>query len=192
MAGSEWTTGNVVGGLDFSGTDDFVETNVTSDLADSITMMAWFKSDDAGSIGDDDVAQRFMTQRRLSTSSRLALGINNDRVAVYWYDGTHVIQEATTTVTAGTWYHAAVTYDGTTVRLYINGVEDGNWPEASMSAPTSDTFQIGCDYSGFRHFDGVLDDVRLHSRALCAAEISAIYEQTRAPRIVRWREVNPY
>jgi len=109
---------------------------------------------------------------------------------VYWHDGASVVQEATTTVTAGKWYHAAVTYDGTTVRLYINGVEDGNWPEASMSAPSADTHQIAVEGS-VRYFDGVLDEVRLHSRALCAAEILAIYNQTHGPRIVRWREVDP-
>ncbi|MCH8006325.1 MAG: hypothetical protein IH888_08860 [Planctomycetes bacterium] len=191
MVGTEWTAGRDYGGLDFEGTLDYIETNVASDLATSNTMMTWFKSDDAGSIGNDDVAQRFITQRRGSTSSRLALGLNNDRVAVYWHDGASVVQEATTTVTTSRWYHAAVTYDGTTVRLYINGVEDGNWPEASMSAPSADTHQIAVE--GFvRYFDGVLDDVRLHSRALCAAEISAIHEQTRAPRILLWREVDPY
>ncbi len=110
---------------------------------------------------------------------------------MYWYDGTHVINEATTTVTAGKWYHAAVTYDGTTVRLYINGVEDANWPEASMSAPSADTYQIGCHYSGFRHFDGVLDDVRVYSRALCADEVAAVYQNGRTVRIVGWREVDP-
>ena len=191
MAGTEWTTGKDDGGLDFSGSLDYIETNLASDLATSITMMTWFKSDDAGSILNDDVAQRFITQRRAAISSRLALGINNDRVALYWYDGTHVIQEATTTVTAGLWYHATVTYDGTTVRLYINGVENGNWPESSMSAPATNTYQIGCEFNGSREFDGVLDDVRLSSRALCAAEIAAIYQQMAGVRIVGWQEVEP-
>jgi len=154
--------------------------------------MAWFKSDDAGTILSDYVAQRFVTQRRAAAESRLALGINNDRVAVYWHDGTDVVNEATTTVTAGKYYHAAVTYDGTTVRLYVNGVEEANWAESSMTAPSADTFQIGCHSSGFRHFDGVLDDVRLHSRALCADEVAAVYQNVRTPRIVVWQEVDPY
>ena len=61
-----------------------------------------------------------------------------------------------------------------------------------MTAPSADTFQIGCHSSGFRHFDGVLDDVRLHSRALCADEVAAVYQNVRTPRIVVWQEVDPY
>ena len=31
----------------------------------------------------------------------------------------------TTTLANGTWYHAAATYDGTTFRLYLDGVQRG-------------------------------------------------------------------
>ncbi len=86
MAGTEWTSGQDVGGLDFDGTNDYIDTGLSSNAATSITMMAWFKSDDlppAGTIGNDEVAQRFITQRRTGNGSRLGLGLNNDNVAVY-------------------------------------------------------------------------------------------------------------
>jgi len=181
--------GQVADALEFDGGNDYIDTNMASNLATSITMTMWFKSDDAGSIGNDYVAQRFITQRRASSSSRLTLGINNNRVAVYWYDGGDALQEATTTVAAGQWYHAAVTYDGSTVRLYINGVEDGNWPESNMAAPSTDTCQIGCQYSGTRHFDGVLDDVRIYDRALCSDEIAQLPGLISGVRILSWVEI---
>ena len=81
-----WTTGQDVGGLDLDGTNDYIDTGMASNAATSITMMAWFKSDDlppAGTIGNDEVAQRFITQRRTGNGSRLGLGLNNDNVAVY-------------------------------------------------------------------------------------------------------------
>ena len=59
-----------------------------------------------------------------------------------------------------------------------------------MTAPTADTYQIAAADS-LRYFDGVLDDVQLYSRALCAAEIAAIY-QGALVRIVSWQEVDPY
>ncbi len=192
MDGSEWTMAKVDNGLDLDGSFNYIETNMASSLATTATMMAWFKSDDAGTIADDYVAQRFLTQRDTATSSRLALGINLDRVAVFWDDGTNVTQEGTTALVAGVWYHAALTYDGATIRLYLNGVEEGNWAEASMGAPSADTFLIGCHYATARLFDGVLDDVRLHSRALCAAEVYAVYKQSRGVRMVSWQEVDPY
>ncbi|MEE8458271.1 MAG: LamG domain-containing protein [Phycisphaerales bacterium] len=193
MDGSEWTTGQVDNGLNLDGAEDYIDTGIASNLANTITMMAWFNSDDAGSIGDNYVAQRFLSQRDASNSSRLALGINLDRVAVFWDDGGLNTQGGTTTLVAGDWYHAAVTYDGTTVRLYLNGIEEGNWAEASMSTPTTDTFMIGANFAATRLFNGVLDDARLYSRALCAAEVAAIHAQgAGGVRIVSWREVDPY
>ena len=177
MDGSEWTMAKVDYGLDLDGSFDYIETNMASNLATTVTMMAWFKSDDAGTIGDDYVAQRFITQRRSSTDSRLALGINNDKVAVYWHDGTDVVNEGTDTLTTGRYYHAAVTYDTTNVRLYINGVEDANSPfPATIVAGSTDTFLIGAHKPTDRFFDGVLDDVRIYDEALSAAAINAIYE----------------
>ena len=36
----------------------------------------------------------------------------------------------TTTLVNGTWYHAAATYDGTTFRLYLNGVQEASVADA--------------------------------------------------------------
>ena len=192
MDGSEWTTGRIDNGLDFDGSEDWIDTTIASNLSITVTMTAWFKSDAAGTIGDDYLAQRFLTQRRTATSSRLALGINNDRVAVYWYDGGSFTQESTTPLVAGVWYHAALTYDGATIRLYVNGAEEGNWAEATMSTPSANTFEIGAG-GGVRLFAGVLDDVRLYDRAVCAAEVAVIYAQgAGGVRIVSWREVDPF
>ena len=80
--------------------------------------------------------------------------------------------------------------DGATVRLYVNGAEDGNWPESSMSAPSADTFLIAEKSIGVKEFDGVLDDVRLYSRVLCAAEIATFYSPPSSVRIVSWNEVS--
>ncbi len=193
MDGSEWTTGKVDNGLDLDGGMDYIETGIASNLVTTATMMAWFNSDDAGSIGDNFVDQRFITQRDTGTSSRLALGINLDRVAVFYDNGGNITEEGTTALVAGVWYHAAQTYDGATIRLYLNGVEEGNWAEGSLSAPSADSVQIGCNYAATRLFDGILDDVRLYSRALCATEVDAIYKQGAAGvRIVSWQEVDPF
>ena len=59
-----------------------------------------------------------------------------------------------------------------------------------MSTSSTDTFEIGAG-GGTRFFNGVLDDVRLYDRGLCAAEITAIFEEARSLRIVSWQEVEP-
>jgi hypothetical protein len=67
------------------------------------------------------------------------------------------------------WEHLTATYDGTTIRLYQNGVETGSQVHAAPSSTTA-TYQIGAYVgSGFR---SLLDDIRQYSRVLSQAEIS--------------------
>ncbi len=179
--GGNWESGGQIdGALDFDGTDDYVDTTIASNAISDLTFCMWFQSDDAGSIGDDEVAQRFITQMRTSTTSRLALGINNNRLAVYWHDGSsNVEQTGGPNLSVGQWYHAVVTYDGSDVRLYLDGSEKDSFSESSMSSSsTSTNIQIGRERDGLRYFDGLLDDVRVYRRALTEVEIQAIYNQS--------------
>ncbi len=73
-------------------------------------------------------------------------------------------------LSTGQWYHVAGTYDGSVMRLYLDGTEQnttavsgsvaaGSWVRLSHSANDA-------------ALDGLLDDVRLYKRALSTAEIS--------------------
>lgn len=75
---------------------------------------------------------------------------------------------------AAAWHHAAVTYDGATMKLYINGVEVD-------SATVAQRTLAGVHVNGYQNGNsmvGKLDDVRLYSKALTAAEILAIKTET--------------
>ena len=69
----------------------------------------------------------------------------------------------------GAWTHVALTYDGTTLRLYVNGVlasaggADGAHPDASTSP-----LWIGGNSPYGEYFQGVIDEVRVYNRALIA------------------------
>ena len=180
MAGNEWTSGEKNGALDLDGSNDYVDTGIADNAITSITMSVWFKSDDAGSISDNSVAQRFVTQPRSSSYSRLALGINDDRLGVFWYDGSERTQNGTTVLSANQWYHGALTYDGSTIKIYLNGTEEGSFSESSMTSPSSTTsIQMGRQHSGARYFDGILDDVRIYNRALDITEIATLAQTLR-------------
>ncbi|MFM2296082.1 MAG: hypothetical protein RLZZ350_2495 [Verrucomicrobiota bacterium] len=76
----------------------------------------------------------------------------------------------------GTWYHVAMVYDGVSVIGYVNGVADGSFSVSGALAASDFDFRIGAYatvYPGF--FPGLIDELALHSRALTAAEILAIY-----------------
>ena len=75
-----------------------------------------------------------------------------------------------------TWMHVAATYDGATIKMYINGAL--NVTRASTSPLTTNTlpFVIGAPSDGLaaRVFPGAIDDARLYNRALTDSEVAAL------------------
>src|SRR5256884_5482342 len=72
-----------------------------------------------------------------------------------------------------TWTHLAATFDGATVRLYVNGAEAVRPAQTAALTATAGTLQIGADSHTGENFAGRIDEVRIYNRALTAAEIQA-------------------
>ena len=69
------------------------------------------------------------------------------------------------------WTHLAATYDGTTMRLYVNGVQVASRPQTGNIATSTNPLQIGGDSIYGQYWSGRIDEVRVYNRALSAAEI---------------------
>lgn len=70
---------------------------------------------------------------------------------------------------AGVWTYYALTYDGTTTRLYVNGTLLTS--AAGTHSTNNDPLLIGAWTPSSEFFDGLIDEVRIHNRALTLAEI---------------------
>ena len=70
-----------------------------------------------------------------------------------------------------TWSHLAATYDGTTLRLYVNGVQVASRAQTGPIATSSGALTIGGDALYGQHFSGRIDEVRIYGTALSASEI---------------------
>ena len=70
------------------------------------------------------------------------------------------------------WTHLAMTYDGTTQRLYVNGVQVATKSIAGNIAVSNLPLRIGGNAPWGEYFAGQIDDVRIYNRALTAAEIA--------------------
>ena len=82
----------------------------------------------------------------------------------------------------GNWHHVVGTFDGTTVRLYVDGAEVGNGTptntsQISYGSPDSNDLFIGtyADRNSVYLFDGLIDEASVYNRALSPAEIQALY-----------------
>ncbi len=93
-----------------------------------------------------------------------------------WWLGSGAITQA------NTWYHVVATYDGTMMRIYVNGVLDGSRtaPEsgpAGTIAYASDGHGvgIGAAFAGGPVFGGKIDEVAVYDKALSAARVADHY-----------------
>src|SRR5262249_48824450 len=80
----------------------------------------------------------------------------------------------TTVPQLGTWYHLVTTYDGASLKLYVNGVLDGSQPASGPILTTSGPLLIGGGAINW-FFNGRVDEVSLYDRSLSASEVQAIY-----------------
>jgi len=147
------------------------------DMDDQVTFAGWAK------IGDESTTEYYgilHSPARQPRGSGVWLGYYQSgqlRFRVEDAAGSPVIQAAVANYTE--WHHAAGTYDGSTMRLYVDGVE-----VASTTKLLSGSIIADGDYviaatdvdSTARHFPGSLDDVRIYNRALSADEVRRLYE----------------
>ena len=71
------------------------------------------------------------------------------------------------------WTHLATTYDGTNVRLYVNGTLEGTAISAGSIPASSGPLSLGGNSIWSEWFRGELDDVRIYNRTLSVSEIQA-------------------
>ena len=73
--------------------------------------------------------------------------------------------------TANTWAHLALTYDGTTVRLYVNGIQVSSTAKTGTIRTSTNQLQIGGDSIYGQYFQGIIDEIPIYNQPLSAAAI---------------------
>ncbi len=103
-----------------------------------------------------------------TVSGKLALGMGNNETL-----STHI-----ETLTVGTMYHIALTWDGTSYRVYVDGQikDSGIYSGLTDIAATADVANMGSTFHRTYElgFAGCIDDIRTYERALTDEEIAAL------------------
>jgi hypothetical protein len=73
-----------------------------------------------------------------------------------------------------TWVHVVATYDGTTMRLFINGVQQASGKGPSAIAVNALPLVLGAEGAGSRPLTGALDVTGIYDHALTPAEVTAL------------------
>ena len=134
-----------------------------------ITLSAWIKPT---AIGGD--YKTVMAKRSGSTNYQLYLG-NGDGVLSY-YNGTQY--RSTFVPKTNAWTHVAATLNGGTLTLFANGTSVYSVSGVAMPTAVLGDFSVGVPGSyTAEFFQGNIDDVRVYTQAIAAADIIQIYAQ---------------
>jgi len=186
--GPLWVGGVLGDALDFDGIDDrvLVPDAPSLDITDNITLAAWIRPNKTGTQYVIRKAQFDSTdgyELSLSTTGKVFFRLNQDTNA-----NTYRIDSTTSYPNNGsTWMHIAATYDGSVMRLYLDGVEEATL-NAVISIATNDTdLSIGAQVDGSRGIDGVIDDVWLYGQAMSATEIADLAAENPMGPLAHWK-----
>ena len=168
-----WVTGIEGLALNLPGTSDrfaIAPNSASLNITAAITIAAWIRP--------IDVSTRTILGK--TSPDGYELSINKTNKVEFEFNTTtngatyRIVSNTNYPSNATTWMHVAATFDGTTSKIYINGIQDNSitYNPVTIKTNTSGLF-IG-SLNGSGRWKGGLDDVRLYNGALTAAEISII------------------
>ncbi len=184
---AQWTQGRFQGGLSFNGNAAAVVVPDSRSLEPAaVSVSAWVNS--SASPGSYKYIVAKGANGCLAASYGLYTGVNG---GLEFYVSTNqglsftLSPDAGQSVWNGQWHNVVGTYDGSSVRLYLDGQQVGSGtPDTAPIAyglPTSNDLLIG-DYRGCSglDFSGKTDEVKVFARALDASEIALGYRFSRS------------
>ena len=150
--------GKVGQALRCTGAKDPVTVAVDLRKVPAFTVAFWFK------------AEAPVAGTLVSLGNAKGLGLSFDQGKTLRIDAQGVNRWATVPLNFATWHHVVVIVDGTAVRALVDGVEVKAATGPALQLPAQ--VQVGAGYTG------LLDDLRIFTRALTTEEATKFYQTT--------------
>jgi hypothetical protein len=176
--GVGFVPGMVGSAFAFNGANQFVQIPDSPSLnpTNGLTMEAWvyvsaYSTNDGVTVVGKDNPNAYR---------QYLLALKHDLSGWHFYALVHVpigivYFAGATSINTNTWYHVAMTYDNSTLSLYLDGLVDGSWAVAGPIVVTPQSLVIGGTPSGPWGFLGYIDELTLYNRPLSSQDIANIY-----------------
>lgn len=164
----------------FSGTGQYVTLGDILDFAATaaFSLECWVKPNNDGAY----TYQRLISKETSDGSGRQGWTLwrnksNNNLGFERYLNDASDAKTVSNVLPAGAWTHIVATYDGTNMRLYINGVVQGS-PQASSKSLVNhgDALRVGSDVYSDSDFGGRIDEVAVYDYALSATRALYHYQ----------------
>ena len=164
--------------LQFNGSN-YVEVpdSASLDLSSQVTIAAWINPSSI-SVYNRIVAKSHTSDAAPWTMYGLMFDDSNHARMEITTGGVQYVLNGQTIIPLNTWTFVAGTYDGSTMKLYVNGNLDNY---ASHSGPIdTNSMPLSIARSGFNsnYFKGIIDEVKIWNRSISAGEIQSQYSST--------------
>jgi tetratricopeptide (TPR) repeat protein len=178
MGNLQWRAGRSGGALLFND-KDYVDcgNDRAFNLPHEITIACWiqtpgFTQEHQTLVAKGDSSWRL---QRLDSTNRLAFHCDGLTTTSNYYAKDCV--EGKTKVDDGQWHHVAAVYDGASLQLYLDGVLDNAEVATGTIAANEQPVFIGSNGAPEfpKEWNGLIDEVRIYSRALSAVEIADLH-----------------
>lgn len=164
--------------LNFDGADDYVSvpTSGIFDVTTQATYSAWVKL-----VALPGTANGYFIIRKwVAAIEDKSIAVLQSGKPIFYlhgaFGGTYL--SGNTVLVPGEWYHIVGTYDGTTAKIYVNGVVDNSKSASGNVSDSTGVVSIGRSLDGANpaFMNGAIDDVRIYSRTLSENEIRDLYQ----------------
>ncbi len=185
LVDAAWQADSPLGNsVSFDGVDDYVDTGKWDVSGEAITLSSWIRADSfLSSSGEGRIISKSFSnagQDHFWMLSTIASGSDirlRFRLKTDGYTDTLIAPSGN--LATNRWYHVAAVYDGSDMRLYLDGVEVASMPKVgAISTDATVPVWIGNNPdTQTRPFHGLIDDMRVYDVALTAAQIASLFSQ---------------
>jgi glucose/arabinose dehydrogenase/PKD repeat protein len=171
--GPGWSTAGRFGGaISFDGVDDSVVVPDAAglDLSTGMTLEAWVRPSALGTTWRTALAKQHNDSLAYSLYANRNTTVPSTEIYV---NGRLRGLNGTAALPLNQWSHLASTYDGSAIRLFVNGAQVATAARAGAIEASTGPLSIGGNAAHAEWFAGLIDEVRVYNRALSASEIQA-------------------
>jgi len=183
--GAAFAVGKVGQSFSLDGNDDSIRLPLNQSFQ-NFTLESWVKPNSA--VNDPINQELILGQAGFGAQMSVIPGTNGGmRVKIQYRDTINSFAQviSTTDIPLNDWSHLVGTFDGTTLKLYVNGVLNAQLNPTNTTVQTCNTpyfiggFQPVTDCNAitnppFQFFNGLIDEASVYNRALTDAEITSI------------------